>query len=582
MLYSNSMPRTEKITGAGPWRLYFGVGAALLLSLAPALLAYTSQNVEFLGRYSAPYAGILCLYLLAALSCSIAALLPGSLLTEFWSRLAKLAASWLPGPAFLAMAVLLPWAIFLTLAIRFVQVELGRDVFLHSCGAAAALWFSLGPIFVARTGTRARARAMASYVIFCSMGGLLFILVEVFLHAKPGILPIHLMYSLPANGSYLQDQYLFEKPVTIGFRFKPGTHHSNRMMASEANLYIQQPDLVRPLPREEDRVLMETSFTTDANGYRNASPLEDTYPIVVSGDSVTSLSVEPAPWPERLADKTGQAVLNLAIQGYGPQSEAEALIRFGLPKKPQWVLVAYFEGNDLANAQDFELKKRSGLGWMEYDLAEAGILERSMTFHVISYAWKRLLEGPVTRPAGAGGGYPYPFDAELDGRNVSLTFSKGYLSTLSLSRQEVESLDGFREAKVAIHRLHEQTRAAGAQLLIVYCPTKEHCYVPFLPEALLSTKLAGPRKARVSSGLLHTEKRPVTAAELLANLDGQRDAVLGWLEREGIQVLDLTPALQEAAARGEQLYWTNDTHWNPIGNELAATMIAHYLESNSE
>ena len=161
-LYSNSVPGTEKAARAGTLRLYFGVGAVLLLFLAPALLTYKSRNPEVLARYSASYAGVLCLYVLAVISCSVATVLPRPLLLRGRQRLQEWASSWLRGPALMAGAVLLPWVVFLTLATRFAQVELGRDVFLYACGAAATFWFSLGPVFVARKGTQARARALAN------------------------------------------------------------------------------------------------------------------------------------------------------------------------------------------------------------------------------------------------------------------------------------------------------------------------------------------------------------------------------------------------------------------------------------
>ena len=35
-------------------------------------------------------------------------------------------------------------------------------------------------------------------------------------------------------------------------------------------------------------------------------------------------------------------------------------------------------------------------------------------------------------------------------------------------------------------------------------------------------------------------------------------------------VVNLMPVFQEATARGEQLYWRDDTHWNDAGIRLAA------------
>jgi hypothetical protein len=41
-----------------------------------------------------------------------------------------------------------------------------------------------------------------------------------------------------------------------------------------------------------------------------------------------------------------------------------------------------------------------------------------------------------------------------------------------------------------------------------------------------------------------------------------------------VPVLDLLPALREAAERGQRLYFPVDIHWTPAGHELAARAVA--------
>jgi hypothetical protein len=45
-----------------------------------------------------------------------------------------------------------------------------------------------------------------------------------------------------------------------------------------------------------------------------------------------------------------------------------------------------------------------------------------------------------------------------------------------------------------------------------------------------------------------------------------------------IGFLDLTPVFQEGAATGEDLYYSFDTHWNQLGQDLAAASIYDYIE----
>jgi phospholipase/lecithinase/hemolysin len=45
----------------------------------------------------------------------------------------------------------------------------------------------------------------------------------------------------------------------------------------------------------------------------------------------------------------------------------------------------------------------------------------------------------------------------------------------------------------------------------------------------------------------------------------------------GISFLDLTPALEEAAASGRAVYFADDAHWNAAGHEIAAQQLAEFL-----
>jgi hypothetical protein len=46
-----------------------------------------------------------------------------------------------------------------------------------------------------------------------------------------------------------------------------------------------------------------------------------------------------------------------------------------------------------------------------------------------------------------------------------------------------------------------------------------------------------------------------------------------------LDLISLTPTLEEAASRGKMLYYPLDPHWNPEGTELAASYVADVLKS---
>lgn len=559
-------------------------GLGILLVLAgPTLWGYRSMNAQVLGRYSAGYAVFLLLHAAASMASLGLALLPPRIALRILEPLVRTLRFILGRGWALALAIGGLWASAIILACSIIHVDLAHSAWLHVLGTAIILWVSLGCILIVRTDTARRARALATCMISLVFLAVALILLEIALRINIGALPTALVSNLPQRGQAFFQFYEYDDEITVGYRYKPGVRLSQKLKVSDATLYNTQAALIRPVPPGEDRILSEASFTTDENGYRNESPLRPTYPVAVSGDSFTSYSVEPRPWPTALSEKLATPVLNLGLQGYGPQAAAEALFQFGLPRKPRWLLLTWYEGNDLFDAQDYEKKRQSGLGWQEHAFKDLAFLERYLVCHAIRHGMDRLASRGRSRESSPRE-YPYPFTVELGGRRVELCFTPTYFTTLSIPEETVKSLGCIPAVLGSFQRLRQSAEKAGARLIVVYIPTKEHCYAPLLPLDLLERKLGGARRPNVSpqGDLLSASTSPelLRDTDFLENMDGQRRALTEVLAREGIELLDLTAELQEAAGRGEQLYWSTDNHWAPAGHELAASILARRLRQD--
>lgn len=107
-------------------------------------------------------------------------------------------------------------------------------------------------------------------------------------------------------------------------------------------------------------------------------------------------------------------------------------------------------------------------------------------------------------------------------------------------------------ARVAEVVQREYFQPRGIRWVIVLIPEKERVYQSVLP--------AGVRARRGDV------PPPVF------------DALESGLREAGIGVVNLLKAFAPAAARGELLYWPDDTHWNDAGMELAAEAIRDELQ----
>jgi lysophospholipase L1-like esterase len=58
---------------------------------------------------------------------------------------------------------------------------------------------------------------------------------------------------------------------------------------------------------------------------------------------------------------------------------------------------------------------------------------------------------------------------------------------------------------------------------------------------------------------------------------GARETMLSLCEELDLRCLDLLPAMQDYARQGEHLYYTDDMHLNPRGNEIVAQLVRDWL-----
>lgn len=415
------------------------------------------------------------------------------------------------------------------------------------------------------------ANIVARFVALVASVALTVALVEALLHAYPPLIPLPVFYQLPGGGRYLQS-LVFDQPVELGFRYKPNQDVTFSFGPDDPTILQNQAE---DIALRDDPTVYRLRLQTDENGFINPSPTRETYGIVMTGDSFMGLSAEEH-WVDWIMSGTSTRVLNLGMPGWGPQAEAAALRRYGVPKQPKEMLLAYFEGNDLWDAAQYEARRASGLSWVAYDLRGTSFVDRLVLPKLVPWSVRQAQRRWAD---DAGRKYRYPRNVEAGGRPLALVFADLYVMRLTTPRADIEGSQNFAWTAVALRAARDAAAAAGARLTVVYIPSEEHVYLPLIQgtphvEAILPglfTVRVGP------DGLLGDSATPVDAPTLYAHLDDQRQAVLAFLAREGIPAVDLTPAFAARAAAGEALYNYADTHWNAAGHKLAAQAVSDHL-----
>ncbi|MDP9003179.1 MAG: hypothetical protein M3N12_00120 [Verrucomicrobiota bacterium] len=325
-------------------------------------------------------------------------------------------------------------------------------------------------------------------------------------------------------------------------------------------------------------------FQTDAEGFRNPA-VRPKIDIAALGDSFTDAMTSPVEegWSARLEKITGQEVQNYGTSAFGPQQELYVLEDYAIQHEPGNVVLAFFAGNDLFDAEHFDAWARGEekpgeetTGWRlqkkfrRYETLFLTTLVRV----VLPVSAPRITATRVADPINSKahfdrGIYEIPVPG---GHSLRFAVMPAYLQKLGTSRQEFEHTRGWELVRATLLRIKETCDRAGSRFTVMFIPSKAEAYWPLIERSLGPDELQRAIDFSCSYNHMHLH-----AAEIRANRLAQNDLLRDFCAETKIQFLDLTPALEHTAAAGRAVYFADDAHWNAAGHELAAEELAKFL-----
>lgn len=286
-------------------------------------------------------------------------------------------------------------------------------------------------------------------------------------------------------------------------------------------------------------------------GFRT-DPVDFFVDAVVVGDSFGMCFTERSDcWVEQFAQQSGLGVVNLSQPVTGTTSHLRILRDFGVPlleTNPEPLVIWQFFGNDFND---------------DYGLAvfrdEIEPLESEQSQDTDVRQWSALVAVAQTLFTGQFVGVPdsealflKPYRATY-GENNILQFGGEYeRNALNMSREINQigydySVTAFEEAQAIVEDMN-------GTLLVVIIPTREEVY-----SAITA---------------------PIMGEDELAKLTSARTAMLNLCEELSLTCFDAYSALVEVANEGEALYFSDDMHLNPYGNQVLAEALADWLAEN--
>jgi hypothetical protein len=291
-------------------------------------------------------------------------------------------------------------------------------------------------------------------------------------------------------------------------------------------------------------------FQTDSSGFRNTpaqerQAREGHVDLIMLGDSfgVGVGTTQEKTWGGLFENKYGLHTYNLSMPGSGPWHE---LINLKIAcqrlrcDQNTTVLWALFSGNDLQDDiyDDME-PSLSNNPIHDFFVDAASFRNLSPLREITDKLFIRAHSTPITKSLPNG---------------KKLIFRPRYVNAVQLNLDQVRQHPHYQKIVAVVDEMKRFADARHFSVVVTVAPAKEEIY---------SSILNG---------------NPDSAAN---GTSGFATAIEQLCQQDKLPYLDLKPLFAQEAqkqlALGNLLWWSDDTHWNERGNELAAVAVHDHL-----
>jgi|GEM_PF-6897387 len=318
------------------------------------------------------------------------------------------------------------------------------------------------------------------------------------------------------------------------------------------------------LPPEETILIPEITTPLDANGFVMSTRPADHYPIIALGDSYNFSILVETSWLTMLSDALDTPIQNLSYEGYGLQEQLDVLAAYGSPN-PDWIILTYFEGNDLIrDVPNYRPNDRS-IQWSILSDLLIDFFHKTLLGEELSY-------GEAEFPISVSDTY-------------EMAFFPPYFWGLNA---KIDTFERSRNVETYGAMLAElRADYPNTCLLMVYIPTKSRVYFPLLTQEQQLIYLTTDYAELTTGGNGYLSPQPAafnpdTLPDFLSRLGNQEAVIASLVAQYEIDFVSLYDATLERAQDGEFVYYPFDTHWNQAGYDMAAEVMIEYFQTQTD
>ena len=380
-------------------------------------------------------------------------------------------------------------------------------------------------------------------------------------------------------------------------RWQPTPRYGRRINANvNAMNEWRYGDIVRMgfiPPGVSEGIRHRYALQTDAEGFRN-NATRDHIEVAALGDSFTDALTMPieAAWTSQLERIIGRPVQNYGTAGFGPQQELLVLEDYAARHHPRVVVLAFFAGNDIREAEAFEQFQLTGgrvdpptLGWPIKDVVSRAdtwylvnaIQAAAAVMHASPRPDDTAVPGRRSPSAAASPGFDRGmFTVPVNGSTLRWAFMPPYLNLLRFSEQELAARRGWALARESLIAMQRVSRGIGAEFVLMFLPFKSQVYLPVLEQTFSREELARAFQFYLGNTVSSRDIGQMSRNRLAHNTMMRR-----FCEEAGIPFLDMTEALQMHVQAGENMYFSDDSHLNEAGAAVVAKRLAVFLQDRA-
>jgi hypothetical protein len=348
--------------------------------------------------------------------------------------------------------------------------------------------------------------------------------------------------------------------LEVADRLSLSTKSSRRIIPSSERLdggpdfYTYEPNrtIMMPVDEVDAKLGAIDAIKIDANGFCNPPDATErpTVDVILLGDSMTFCT---AIAPEHTSSAalealTGLKSYNLGIPGIGPYEYVELLRKFGLDRKPQYVVMNIYEWNDLRDADRYTAFRQQGVQGMDPDPL-GGPFAQSYALAFVKAAVEELL-----RRVDRNTGQDFRYTIQGPGGRIPMNVANADRDEVRYARRLVS---GELSPEILWPAL-DTFRALAA----------ERGFVPII--TLIPTAYTANDKTVVFND---AELGPI----MREGRERTRNSLKSYADFNGVAFIDMKPAFEAANAAGTLTHYPANVHLTPDAQRIVASEIAKVI-----